>query len=264
MAPDLGLYVYGLIADGALAAAPELAGIDGEHTVELVTEGKLSALVSRVSLEQFDEQPLRDHLGDMAWVERTARGHQQVLDAVLDQTTPIPMRLCTLYNDEHGLRRMLELQQEDLSGALAELSGKLEWGVQVFAAPRALGEDDRGAPGRRSAASGTAYLQTQLSARHAAEHAHADLELACERLHAQLCSEALACRLGTPQRPELSGRETPMLLNAFYLVPNDRREQFCARVEQLAAEAGEQGLELQLTGPWAPYNFVTTEIGGPR
>src|SRR5579875_983313 len=79
---DPGIYVYGLVADGALASAPQLPGVDGSHEVELVCHGGVCALSSRVELDQFDEQPLREHLSDLAWVEQTAKHHQQVLNAV--------------------------------------------------------------------------------------------------------------------------------------------------------------------------------------
>ncbi len=272
---DLGIYVYGLVADGALAAAPDLPGVDAAHAVECLSERDVCALVSKVGLDQFDEQPLREHLADMAWVEQTARRHQQVLDSVLDKCTPIPMRLCTLYGDEDGLRQMLDRQQENLAAALSELDGKLEWGVQVFAGPRPplgselqpatrpVGSEAEPALGP-GVAGGTAYLQNKLAARRASERSYADLEGICDRLHAELCTIALACRLGTPQRPEISNRQEPMILNAFYLVPNKQRDRLCARVAELRDQLSAQGIDLQLTGPWPPYNFVTSALGGEQ
>ena len=255
---ELGIYVYGLVAEGELAAVPDLAGIDPAHGVERVTQGEVSALVSRVDLDQFDEQPLREHLADMAWVEQTARRHQLVLDAVLAQCTPIPMRLCTLYTNEDALREMLEREQDNLSSALHELSGKLEWGVQVFAS----GKRTAAASAVPGSASGTAYLQNKLAARTADEHQLADIERVLEQLHAELCDIAVACRLGVPQRPEVSVRDAPMVLNAFYMVASEQRESFRMRVAELHDELAAQGIELQLTGPWAPYNFVTATLGG--
>jgi hypothetical protein len=257
---DVGVYVYGLVSAGALVAAPALPGIDGVHAVECLSQGDVCALVSRVSLEQFDDAPLREHLADMTWVEQTARTHQRVLDAVLDQTTPIPMRLCTVYHDEDGLRQLLDREQAELTAALRELRGKLEWGVQAFA-PSRPAEPLPAAPVTAAVASGTAYLQNRLAARAAGEQQHANLEQVCDQLHAELCASAPACRLGAPQRPEISAHEAPMILNAFYLVPNDQRERFGGRVAALHEELAEHGIELQLTGPWAPYNFVTASLG---
>ena len=263
-ATELGIYVYGLVARGALEAPPALSGIDDAHAVECITEGELCALVSMVELRQFDEQPLREHLADMRWVARVATRHQLVMDAVLDRCTPIPTRLCTVYSGEDALRGMLDREQKDLVAALAELDGKLEWGVQLFESGRPEAASPATAPASTAVASGTAYLQQKLAARDAGERQHADLELVCERLHAELNTIALASRLGIPQRAELSGHRTPMILNAFYLVPNAERESFRARVTELDGELGGAGIELVLTGPWAPYNFIPATAGSTQ
>lgn len=261
---ELGLYVYGLVGDGADGEVPELPGIDDAHAVEWLREGDLCALVSRVSLDQFEEQPLRQHLADMAWVERTARRHQEVLDSMLHRCTPLPMRLCTVYADEQGLREMLDVRRHELSAALNELSGKLEWGVQALAGRRPGSPSSQTAQASDAVATGTAYLQSKLAARQAGEAEQAEIEAACDHVHVELGAIALACRLGTPQRPEASGREAPMLLNGFYLVANEQREHFRARVGQLGVEVAARGIELHLTGPWPPYNFVPAGAGEAR
>ena len=263
---DLGIYVYGLVSAGSLASAPELPGVDAAQPVECVTQGAVCALVSRVDLEQFDEAALREHLADMAWVEQTARTHQRVLDAVLDLAAPIPMRLCTVYHDEEGLREMLDRDQADFTAVLSELSGKLEWGVQAFTAashPTTAGTE-QAAPATPTQKSGTDYLRKRLAALDSGEQRHANLERVCDQLHAELCASALAGRVGVPHRPELSPHQAPMILNAFYLVANDQRTQFRERVAELQQGATEHGIELQLTGPWAPYNFVPAAVGGAR
>jgi hypothetical protein len=256
---ELGLYVYGLVAGDELAGAPELPGIDGTHAVECVRQGEICALVSRVSLEQFEEKLLREKLADMGWVEQTARRHQRVLGEVLHDCTPLPMRLCTLYSDEDGLRGMLDSRRQELSAELSELRGKLEWGVQAFARPRSQSDVEP-----LAAASGSAYLRQRLADRQAGEAAYADLGRLCDDLHHDLCAVAVAGRLGMPQRPEASGRELPMILNASYLVANDQRDRFGECVADRGAELVEQGVELQLTGPWPPYNFVSAVVGGGR
>lgn len=261
---ELGLYVYGVLGEDAPAAAPELPGVDDAHAVECLHDGDLCALVSRVSLDQFEEQPLREHLADMAWVEHTARRHQQVLDSVLHRCTPLPMRLCTVYADEQGLRQMLDARRQEISAALSELSGKLEWGVQAFAGRRPGSPSSQAARAGGAVATGTAYLQSKLAARQAGEAEQAEIEAACDHVHVELGAIALAGRLGTPQRPEASGREAPMLLNGFYLVSNEQRERFRGRVEQLGGEVADRGIELRLTGPWPPYNFVPAGAGEAR
>ena len=58
--------------------------------------------------------------------------------------------------------------------------------------------------------------------------------------------------------PELSGRDGEMVLNSAYLVSD--RPRFEGELTALARELSERGLELELTGPWPPYNFVSEEL----
>jgi hypothetical protein len=68
------------------------------------------------------------------------------------------------------------------------------------------------------------------------------------------------------QHPELSGRSGEMILNAAYLVDRDQSESFAATAEQLRDRYRALGVKLEVSGPWAPYNFVddaeeTTAVG---
>ena len=63
------------------------------------------------------------------------------------------------------------------------------------------------------------------------------------------------------QRPEVSGRDGDMVLNGVYLVADEDHERFHAELEVLEAEFGSLGVELELTGPWPAYNFVSGAIG---
>lgn len=50
-----------------------------------------------------------------------------------------------------------------------------------------------------------------------------------------------------------------MVLNAAYLVDDDRGGQFAQAVAAL--DAGEPQLQLELTGPWPPYSFAVPDAG---
>jgi hypothetical protein len=257
---DLGYYVYGLVQGGGLPSAPEMRGVDGVHHVELVQHGQVCALISRVSLRQFGDEELRAHLSDVGWVEQMARGHQRVLDHVIAHSTPVPMRICTVYSDDAGLRTMLTRDHDELVAALRELDSKLEWGVKAFAVP-STGAVAVGPTGP-AAATGTAYLQSRLTQRDAGAKRQADLDQACDELHTELAGIATAARLNALQRPEITGHDAVMVMNASYLVASEQRADFDRRVVALRDPMLERGLELELTGPWPPYNFVPASIGG--
>ena len=48
-----------------------------------------------------------------------------------------------------------------------------------------------------------------------------------------------------------------MLLNGAYLVAREREHEFEEASASLREQWEESGFELELTGPWPPYNFVS-------
>ncbi|MFD0884437.1 GvpL/GvpF family gas vesicle protein, partial [Streptosporangium algeriense] len=78
-----------------------------------------------------------------------------------------------------------------------------------------------------------------------------------ERVDAALSAVAVASRRHRPQDPELSGRTEWMVLNGAYLVDDDLADEFAATLDALRG----RGLDLELTGPWAPYSFTDIGLG---
>src|SRR5204862_1418234 len=116
--PDL-LWAYGVVRDGgAPAASGGMQGVEPESPVETVAAGGLIALVSRVPATEYAEEPLRRNLNELPWLERVARAHEGILDDALRRGTVVPLRLCTIYADREGVRRMLEREADDLTAAL--------------------------------------------------------------------------------------------------------------------------------------------------
>ena len=65
-------------------------------------------------------------------------------------------------------------------------------------------------------------------------------------------------RLHPPQSAQLSGRSESMVLNAAYLLDDDRAAGFAAAVEALSDR--HPRLRLELTGPWPPYSFTAQDL----
>jgi Gas vesicle synthesis protein GvpL/GvpF len=258
---DLGWYVYCVVGGDHGSLPDDLEGVDPHHPVHALEQDGLAAVVSRVPLAEFGEEPLREHLSDMEWLERTARRHEHVQEQVAAGGTPIPMRLCSIYRDESGVRSMLVREGPALREALDNLRGKTEWGVKAFADVDAV----EPAPPRAESASGSgegaAYMQGRLQQRRRREETAARVDEACDSLHAALCAVAADGVLLSPHRPEMTGRDVPMIFNASYLVVGADADAFRAEFDRLSRELSPLGIELEQTGPWPPYNFVPGAIG---
>jgi hypothetical protein len=265
-AADQGELLWAYCVLGATAPQPaDVVGIDSRYPVERVDAGGLAALVSRVPASEFDAGPLRENLNDLDWLERVARAHEAVLDAVLAEATIVPLRLCTIYENPDGVRRMLTQEHQGLSAALAGLVGHQEWGFKFFVDPDEVETEARSSSDEIAELSkeverqsgGGAYMLGRRLERHLREASGALAGSAAADVRAILESTGdIAVVMRPPQNRELSGHEGEMLANAACLVDVAGLE----RLRQLAAEIEERherlGARVELTGPWPPYNFV--------
>jgi hypothetical protein len=243
-------WVYGVVED----AAPAPAGVDGAP-VRPIRRGEIAALASTVPVERFGEEPLKAALEDLERVEALARAHQAVIDHALAHGAVVPFRLCTIYADEARVQEMLAREHDALRRTLDRLRGNAEWGVKVYRAKQV-----EPSPGQ-AAGSGTEWLRRKQADRNAAEAARSADHDRVAAIHAYLAERARAAALARPHDRRVSGDERPMLLNGAYLLPVDRADRFRAAVEELDREHAPYGLELELTGPWAPYHFVADDHG---
>jgi hypothetical protein len=195
----------------------------------------------------------------MAWVEKLARAHEEVLELTRQHATVIPMRMCTVYKTEGGVREMLRREAAALEEALAHLEGRAEWGVKVFIDPDSRAADVGEADPAPS--SGAAYMDHRRRDLERKELAAGRVQEAALQIHERLCELAVDGLVSPPQRPEASGYSGEMVLNGAYLVEDVSADAFDTEVSRLQNEFASLGLTLILTGPWPAYNFVPGAIG---
>jgi hypothetical protein len=240
-----------------------MTGVDGQNPVVREQASGLVALVSRVPRAQFAAEPLRRNLNDLPWLERAARRHEAVLEATLAVSTIVPLRMCTLYEDAESVRRMLEREQDSLVEALAVLDGRLEWAVKVLIDPaklmavaRTRGDPQGLEQEQEARGEGGAYMLRRRLERALRETADSLAAEVSQRVHARLQDWAIDATTRPPQNRELSGHSGEMVLNAAYLVERERSDELRHLVSELEEHHRELGVQIELTGPWPPYNFV--------
>ncbi|MFE7170574.1 GvpL/GvpF family gas vesicle protein [Streptomyces sp. NPDC057616] len=246
-------YVYAVCRPFDAALQAQLTGVAGDPPRMLNHHG-LVAVVSHVPERDFAEAPLRQRLEDLDWLTETARAHQGVIDALTAVTTPLPLRLGTVFRDDSGVRVMMEAREDMFRRTLDRLEGRVEWGVKVYAENEA---PEPSQPAERPAAkpsSGRDYLRRRRMQARAHESVWEQAEEFASRLHAALSGYAEGSRLHAPQNSALSGASGQNVLNAAYLVPRHRSEEFVEAVDRTKDDV--PGMRVELTGPWAAYSFV--------
>jgi phage gp37-like protein len=249
---DAGMvYVYGVLAasDCAELKAP---GVEGSRVRCVEREG-LAALVS-------------DLQGDSITVAREVRAHWNVLDAVSQKATVLPVRFGTVMEGEHAVReQMLEANAERIEALLGELRGRVQLTIKgeydeervlrevVNESPAVAGMRER----LRSVPEAASYygrirLGELVAGEIAARREH-DSARALERL------EPLSVRVHAEQP-----RSAEAAFNLAFLVERDGIERFSSAVAGLGEELGDR-VRIRYLGPLPPYSFAEGELtaGGP-
>ena len=250
-------YVYGVLPCGQdlrdLAQGPD--GAD----VQLVVGHGLAAAVSELPADRYGEEEFRARAEDPVWLQELASAHHRVLASIALHGDVVPLRMPTLCRSRQSVLELLDTRGDVLHHALASVSGRVEWGVKLYAEPRPAEAQ------KVEAASGRDYLGQRMAqgqARDEERLRRGDVVRAC---HAALSMTADDATVNAPQDPALSGRREPMLLNGAYLVARDVEHAFLAVLD---AHAGgpcrEAGILAEITGPWPPYNFSTGPLTEDR
>jgi hypothetical protein len=249
---DHTVYLYA-IGDAALANSDELTQITGVEggPVRAIIEGPLVAVVASVDRNRFSAQSIRASLEDLEWVEKLARTHHEVVDRLARDHPIAPVRMATVYLTDAGVRELLRDRRPELAATLDRVRGRSEWGVKGYAAPADAASDAQ-LEASPSDAPGTSYLTRRRAQRDRAVHQRDRVAEAAEKLHREFAAIALDSRIYPPQDPRLTGRREEMVLNAAYLVDEAGAALLAQRVHAATGE-----LQLELTGPWAPYSFTS-------
>jgi len=216
--------------------------------LELVGDAAVAVVVGRVPASEFGEGALSVHLNDRNWLEHAATEHQAVVERLLPLATVVPLRFGSLHRDRAAVDEFLQGRRDEYLAAIERLRGRVELGVKVWVAPPA--SPQRSA---QRAATGRDYLERQRAAREEAAEQRATIGERLRSIHERLRDAAEEAVLNRPQPRELTGDPREMAINAAYLVAADD-DALPVQVELLRIEHPD--LVFEVTGPWAPYNFV--------
>ncbi|TDO66537.1 gas vesicle protein GvpL/GvpF [Kribbella sp. VKM Ac-2571] len=252
MVSESGTYVY---AVGRNLDEEVLSGLEGVggSSVRMISHRELTAVVSTVDLEEFGEDALRRNLEVLAWVEETARRHDEVVRRAAAITTALaPFRLVTIYRSDDAACDRIEELYDDLVLVLDRVDRRSEWSIKVFCRVRSVPSATV-----EAASSGVAYLERRRAEIRDRQQAAGEQQMLADQLFWDLVPGAAATRRLPPQDQKLTGRREPMALNASFLVDDDHSTDFFELVN--ATRARYPSLDIEVNGPWPPYSFAVLD-----
>ena len=257
------LYLYGFVPSDAATPPPELHGMEGAR-VRLLDAGAFALAASEVDPSVYGAGALEERLGDLAWVGARGVEHEKVVTWFADHATIVPVRLFTLFSTEESLLEEAHRRGDDISASLRRFRDVREWDLKVSFEVATLSrhlselsdeaakmdeEIEAAAPGRR-----------YLLERKREELTRREAPAAARRRAGRLLEALRPLAEAVTELDIPSNREgLPVVLDAALLVHRDRVEDLRVRVAEQASELDAIGIRAQLTGPWAPYRFVSED-----
>src|SRR5512146_3124961 len=153
--------------------------------------------------------------------------HRRVVDRIFNQASVVPAPVGVVFRSADVLKRWMELHYVSLSGALEFVEDRAVARVHIVRAGT-KDNDEREAGSDLAAAATEAFRALR-------RHAVAAVPLRLEHL-------------------------TGLVLSASFLVERDLWKEFLRAVED--QHDAHHLLRFDVTGPWAPYDFVRMQFGG--
>ena len=235
-------------------------GVDARFDVELIGEGPIAAVVSRVGLDQFAPERLQGKTPeDIRWLGQIAARHNEIICQAANSSAVLPLRLGTVFRTRDSLRATLSRHRPAVADFLRQLGDRQEWGIKLYLkkvqAEHAAGHAGPPPPHYVAAATGTDYLTQKKAELEGRRETRAAMHQTLRTVEERLSAKAEHCRRIRALPGDLTGRSEEMVFNAAFLLPSSVQEGWLETVQHTRQEIGRQGLLLEVSGPWPPYHF---------
>jgi Gas vesicle synthesis protein GvpL/GvpF len=259
---DTAWYLYAIVRSDDLArtvGVADLAGVE-DRPVEVVSMDNLAAVTAEVPVDGFRASGDDPDLSADGWLHKAVRAHEHVLERLCVQVTALPLRFGALYPSRDQVRAVLRARAEHLHAELDRVDGAAEWGVRARAPEPVHGREEP--PSAEDASDGTQWMLRRRQASQKREHARLLRANIAAEIDNDLSPHARETVIRACSR---QGDPAAVAFDAVYLVPRSAQNRFHEAVDAVAARHADEGLRMEVTGPWPPYHFVQipTEDVGP-
>ena len=246
-----GKYIYAIIeaCEPQEFASPGIGG-RGDKVYTMHQNG-LAAVVSSSPMVQYPVR--RDNM----------MAHQSVLEEVMKKFTLLPVRYCTIAEDEEKIKeKVLQARAGEFKDLLEKMKGKVELGVRAF------WTNTEGIFGEIiSENEEISELKKKIAEEKSEQKAYAGkikigglVQRALEekkKKEAQALLDSLRGLAQDLRENHILGDRN--ILNASFLVTKGKQEEFDQKINHIQQEFAER-TRLDYFGPIPPYNFVEVVI----
>lgn len=258
---DLGYLLYGFykVSNGVLKKP--ILGVDGKHSLEIISLGNLAAIVSQVSLQEFGEESLRESLQDVKWLEKNVRAYDEITRKLFQKTAFIPVRFGTVYLTKERISESIADYKNQILTLLNSLEGKIEIGIKFYFNREKLFDEvistdkevkelekklEKESPGKAH------FLRKKFDVLVDKKiklwsDSTSDKVFSCLQ---EFSSYIQPLNLRLQEGPDV------MFLNVACLLVKENIEEFKNKVQELLSSDDLKSTKCEFTGPWPPYSFA--------
>lgn len=265
-----GLYLYCVRDKAEGDNIFPVKGIDGHGDVFTLSFCEFEAVVSAVSLQEFESEAIKIKAQeDLNWIKEKAVIHERVIEQAMTKGNRnlglIPMGFGAIFKEEASLMETLDKKHEEIKQVLDNVRGKQEWGVKVYLNDKKFFEKNIKAKSdvirekEREMAllpEGMAFFMEEELKEMIDKEKNNELNNITGFFFEVLKKYAIDSVKNKLLEKELTGISKPMVLNAAYLIPDEKKEEFTDEAERLKLEIKAEGFGLEYSGPWPAYNFT--------
>jgi len=266
-----GLYLYCIREKTAAHSTFAIKGIEEKGEVFTIIFRDVEAVVSKVSLEEFSseviEKKTREYLN---WIKEKALTHELVIEEAMSNKgeilSLIPMRFGTIFKEEATLKETLSNDYAKIAEVLERIRHKQEWSVKAYLQDKSKFErlikkqNEMIIEKEKEIADlpeGLAFFMEEELKEIISGELEKELNELTEDLFVRLGKYAVDSSKGKILEKELTARDDPMVLNAAYLISEEKVEDFKNAFARLNQYVQPNGVYLEHSGPWPVYNFTS-------
>lgn len=253
------VYLYGFVP--AEATPPSnLAGVGGS-TITFIDAQGVKAATSSVPAAEYNPAAIEQRLQDLGWVGEQGVAHERIVAWFADNCEILPAPLFTIFSTRAALQTIIEQRGAEIAAELKRLHNKREWDLKVSFDERAV-EAHAGALSPRIAELEREAAQATPGKRYLIEKKRKDLLKAETRRAAHAIAQEV---LDAARRTADDARtlpmpktvdELPVIMHAALLVDRGSERALVEALERERARLTAVGMDLNFSGPWAPYRFT--------
>jgi len=249
---EMGKYIYCIIPcqdDRTFDVAS--IGNNGS-AVHTVSNKGLAAVISNVPAKQYES------------TRNNMIAHERVLEAVMKETTLLPVRFGTIADSAspaEDIKKLLSVRLEEFHNLLMEMRGKVELGLKAFwrdekAIFNEIVAENIDIRRLRDSISLKSYETSHFERIRLGEMIEEAINHKKDRESTQMLAPLRQIACSTKENPLLATR---IIVNAAFLVDKAREPDFDGQVEQLDKQFGKR-IAIKYVGPVPAYNFVNIVV----